>query len=221
MQISIFLSVTNVKYTRGTFMFLGAQSFLHRNFFEEVSCLVKYLELLDLVAWLVLLERLTTDISTLLLLMTLHLRLLWRCAQPSWIASGILYFTRINIIMRQKWRLNPIYPWFSLRLKSVILYLINAGTLWILLKDQLFLQCRYLHEDVFKNVQALNPWVMIPKFWFGSIGVEGIKMFQAYYILHCSSCRCWKVPIFMDETSFLKGILVKWQVNRSLLGRAM
>ena len=42
MQISSFLSVTNVKYTRGTFMFLGAQSFPHRNFFEEVSCLVKY-----------------------------------------------------------------------------------------------------------------------------------------------------------------------------------
>ena len=41
MQISSFLSVTNVKYTRGTFMFLGAQSFPHRNFFEEV-CLVKY-----------------------------------------------------------------------------------------------------------------------------------------------------------------------------------
>ena len=42
MQIRSFLSVTNVKYTRGTFMFLGAQSFLHCNFFEEVSCLVKY-----------------------------------------------------------------------------------------------------------------------------------------------------------------------------------
>lgn len=40
--ISLSLSVKNVKYTRGTFIFPGAQSFPHRSFSEEVSYLDKY-----------------------------------------------------------------------------------------------------------------------------------------------------------------------------------
>ncbi|GLJ52383.1 hypothetical protein SUGI_1114320 [Cryptomeria japonica] len=40
------LSVKNVKYTRGTFIFTGAQSFPHRSFAEEVSYLEKYFGML-------------------------------------------------------------------------------------------------------------------------------------------------------------------------------
>lgn len=40
------LSVKAVKYTRGTFIFTGAQSFPHRNFAEEVSFLEKYFGML-------------------------------------------------------------------------------------------------------------------------------------------------------------------------------
>lgn len=39
---SLSLSVKNVKYTRGTFIFSGAQSFPHRSFVEEVSYLDKF-----------------------------------------------------------------------------------------------------------------------------------------------------------------------------------
>jgi S-adenosylmethionine decarboxylase len=39
---SLSLSVKNVKYTRGTFIFPGAQSFPHRSFSEEISYLDKY-----------------------------------------------------------------------------------------------------------------------------------------------------------------------------------
>lgn len=40
------LSVKNVKYTRGTFIFTGAQSFPHRSFSEEITYLEKYFGML-------------------------------------------------------------------------------------------------------------------------------------------------------------------------------